>query len=303
MVSEIRQKRNKTKQHLQSRPKTDILKSKNATFGSYIFADFDETNKECNQSQQSNNLHSASPSIFKEIQNIPSPIIKEAPNSNFSTSQVIQIEQKENQLDIHKVNNPDNTKKIYRHTRKFKKTTSQRNGNTAAKNNANEVMITSTPIWATKKCQGHKAIKDSVTGKEEEQDNEMSKIYIRRNLKNEQQHLKNKKSTLGTELSPLTTDKNTIYAGDKVDYCYSSPLTAPHCNDEPALQKSDINSDIYRGHRTDYSDYVPSSTPRSQFHYIHKSIEQKNTGSDVLPQHSPIHYLLLDTYSVSIANC
>ena len=295
MASEIRQKRNKAKQHLQLRPKTDIQQSKNATFGSYIFADFDEINKDCNQSQKSHSLHSASPSIFKEIQNIPSTVIKEA-----TTSQVIQIEQKENLLDIHKVNNPNNTKKRYK--RKYKKMTSQRNGNTAAKNNANEVMISYTPIWATKKCQGHKVIKDSKTGKEEE-DNEMSNIYIRRNLTNEQQHLKNKKSTLGTELSPLTTEENTIYSGDKIDYCYSTSLFAPHSNDQPALQKSDINSDNYSGHRIDYSDYVPSSTPRSQFHYIHKSIEQKNTGSDVLPQHSPIHYLSLDTYSVSIANC
>jgi len=295
MASEIRQKRNKAKQHLQSRPKTYRQKRKNATFGSYIFADFDEINKDCNQSQKSHNLHSVSPNIFKEIQNIPSTVIKEATTSNFRTSQVIQIEQNKNLLDIHKVNNRDNTKKIYRHTRKYKKMTSQRNGKTAAKNNANEVM-------ATKKCQGHKAIKDSKTGKEEE-DNEMSKIYIRRNLTNEQQHLKNKTSTLGTELLPLTTEENTIYSGEKVDYCYSTPLFAPHSNDEPPFKKSDINSDIYSGHRSDYSDYVPSSTLRSQFHYIHESIEQKNTGPDVLPQHSPLHYLSLDTYSVSIANC
>jgi len=299
MVSEIRQKRNKAKQHLQSGPKTDTQKSKNPTFGSYIFADFEEINEDCNQSQKSHNLRSASPGIFKEIQNIPSTVIKEATTSNLRTSHVIQIEKKENLLDIHKVNNPDNTKKRYRHIRKYKKMTNQRNGSTAAKNNANEVMISSTPIWATKKCQGHKAIKDSKTGKEEG-DNEISKIYVRRN---EQQHLKNKKSTLGTELSPLTTEENTIYSGDKVDYCYNTPLFAPHSNDEAALKKSDINSDIYSGHRTDYSDYVPFSTPRSQFHYIHKSIEQKNTGSDVLPQHSPVHYLSLDTYSVSIANC
>ena len=296
MASEIRQKRNKSKQHLQSRPKTDVQKSKNAAFGSYIFADFDEINKDSNQSQKSHSLHSASPKIFKEIQNIPSTIIKEATTSNLRTSQVIQIEQKENLLDIHKANNPDNTEKRYRHKRQYKKMTSQRNGNTAAKNNANEVMISSTPIWATEKCQDHKVIKDSKTGKEEE-NNEVSKIYIRRNLTNEQQQ-----STLGTELSPLTTDENTIYSGDKVDYCCSTPLFAPHSNDEPALQKSDISSDIYSGHRNDYSDYVPSSTPMSQFHYIH-SIEQKNSGSDVLPQHSPIHYLSLDTYSVSIANC
>jgi len=301
MASEIRQKRNKAKQHLRSRPKTDIQKGKNATFGNHIFADFDELNKDCNQSQNSHNLHSASPNIFKEIQNIPSTVIKEATTSNLRTSQVIQTEQQKNLLDIHKVNNPDNTKKRYRHTRKYKKMTSQRNGNTAAKNNANEVMISSTPIWATKKGQGHKAIKDSKTGKEEE-DNEMSKIYIRKNLTNEQQHLKNKKSTLGTELSPLTKE-NTIYSGDKVGNCYSTPLSAPHSNDEPALKKSGINSDIYSGHRTDYSDYMPPSTPRSQFHYIHKSIEQKNSGPDVLPHHSPIHYLSLDTYSVSIANC
>ena len=302
MASEIRQKRNKAKQHLQLRSKIDIQRSKNATFGSYIFADFDEINNDFNQSQNSHNLHSPSPNIFKEIQNSPSTIIKEATTPNLRTSQVIEIEQKENLLDIHKVNNSDNTKKSYRHTRKYKKLTSQRNGNTAATNNANEVMISSTPIWAIKKCQGHKAIKDSRTGKEEE-DNEMSKIYIRRNLTNEPQHLKNKMSTLGTELSPLTTDENTIYSGDKVDYCYSTPLFAPHSNDEPALQKSDINSDIYSGHSTDYNDHEPSSIPNSQSHYIHKSTEQRNSGSDVLPQHSPIHYLSLDTYSVSIANC
>jgi hypothetical protein len=302
MASEIRQKRNKAKRHLQSRPKTDVQKSKNATFGSYIYADFDEINIDCYQSEKSHSLHSASPSIFKEIQNIPSTIIKEATTSNLRTSQVIQIEKKENLLDIHKVNNFDNTKKGYRHTRKYKKMTNQRNGNIAAKHNGNEVMISSTPIWTTKKCEGHKAIKDSKTGKEGE-DNELSKIYIRRNLRNEQQHLKNKKSTLGTELSPLTTDENTIYSGDKVDYCYSTPLFAPHSNDEPALQKSDISSDIYSGHRNDYSDYVPSSIPRSQIHCIHNSIEQKNSGSDVLPQHSPIRYLSLDSYSVSIVNC
>jgi hypothetical protein len=301
MASEIRQKRIKAKQHLQSRPKTDIQKSKNATFGSYIFADFDDINKDCNQSQKSHNLHSDSPSIFREIQNIPSTIIKEATTSNLRTSQAIQIEQKEKLLDIDKVNNPDNIKKRYRNTRKHKKMTSQRNGNTAAKNNANEVMISCTPIWTTKKCEGHKAIKGPKTGKEEE-DNEISKIYIGGNLTNEQQHLKNKKSTLGTELSSLTTEENTVYSGDKGDYCYSTPLVAPHTNDEPALKKSDI-SDIYSGHSTDYGDYVPPSTPRSQFHYIHKSIEQKNSGSEVLPQHSPLHYLSLDTYSVSIANC
>jgi hypothetical protein len=301
MASEIQQKRNTNKQHLKSRPKIDIQTSKNATFGIYKFTDFEEMNRDCNQSQKSHNHHSASHNIFKEIQNIPSTVIQEATTSNFRTSHVIQIKQKENLLDIHKVNNPNITKKRYRHTRKHKKMKSQRNGNTAAKNSTKEVMIRSTPIWATKKYQGHKAIKDSKTGKEEE-DSGMSKIYIRRNHTKEQQHRKNKKSTLGKDLSPLTREENTINSGDKVDYCYSTPF-APHSNDESALQKSDINSDIHSGHRIDYSDYVPSSIPSSPFHCIHKSTEQENTGSDVLPQYSPIHYVSLDTYSVSIANC
>lgn len=300
MASEIQQKRNKTKQHLKSRPKFDIQSSKNVTFGSYIFTDFEEMNTDCNQSQNSHNLLSASHNILKEIQNIPSTVIQEATTSNFRTSHVIQIKQKENLLDIHKVNNPDIPTK--RHTRKHKKMKSQRNGNTVAKNNTKEMMISSTPTWATKKCQGHKAIKDSKTG-EEKEDSEMSKIYIRRNHTNEQQHMKNKNSTFGRDLSPLTREENTINSDDKVDNCYSTPLFSPHSNDESALKKSDINSGIHSGHRIDYSDYVPPSIPSSPFHCIYQSIEQENTGLDVLPQYSPIHYVSLDTYSVSIANC
>jgi hypothetical protein len=300
IASEILQKRNKAKQHLQSGPKIYTQKNKNAAFGSYTFVDFDELNKDCNQSLKSHKFHSASPKIFKEIQNIPSTIIKEATTSNFRTSRVIQIKQKDNLLDIHKLKNPDNTKKSYRHTRKHKKMTSQRNGNTVAKDNEKEVIISSTPTWATKKYQGSKAIKDSRTGKEEEE-NEMSKIYIKRNHTNEQQHMKNKKSMLGTVLSPITRRENSIYSADKGDYCCSTSLFGTHSTDEPALEISDINSDIHSGHRTDY--HMPSSNPGSPFHCIYKSIEQENTGSEFLPQYSPIHYVSLDTYSVSIANC
>lgn len=300
IASEILQKRKKAKQCLQSGPKIYTQENKNAAFGSYTFVDFDELNNDSNQSLKSHKFQSASPKIFKGIQNIPSTITKEAMTSNFRTSQVIQIKQKDNLLDIHKLENPDNTKKSYRHTRKHKKMTSQRNGNTAANDNEKEVMISSTPTWATKKYQGPKAIKDSKTGKEEEE-NEMSKIDIRRNRTNEQQHMKNKKSMLGTVLSPLTRKENAIYSADKVDYRCSTSLFGTHSTDEPALEISGINSDIHSGHRTNYSDYVPSYNPDSPFHCIHKSIEQENTGSEFLPQYSPIHYVSLDTYSVS--NC
>jgi hypothetical protein len=299
MASEIQQNRNKAKQHLKSRSKTDIQKSKNATLGSYIFADLEEMNKDCDQLQKSQNLHSASHNILKEIHNIPSKIIKAATTSNFRTSQVIKIKQGENLLDIHKVNNPDITKKRHRDKNKQKNMNSQRNGNVLAKNNAEELMISYTSVCTTNKDQDYKTIKHSRTAKKEE-DNETSKINIRR-YKKGQWNMKNKSSTLGTDLSSLTREENLIYSGNKVDDDNSTP---PHSNDEPAVQKSNNNSDIHSGHSTDCSDYVPSSTPSSPpFHCIHNSIQQINAGSDVLPQHSPLYYVSLDTYSVSISNC
>jgi hypothetical protein len=297
MASEIQQNRNKAKQHQKPRPKTDIQKSKNVAFGNYIFADLEEMDRNCNQLQKSQNLNSPSHIIFKEIQNIPSKIIKEATTSNFRTSQVIPIKQKENMLDICKANNPDITKKRHRDT-KQKNVNSQRTGN-VAKNDAEEVTISSTTICATNKCQDYKTIKDSRTGKKKE-DNEMSEMNIRTKHRNEQWHMK---STLGTDLSSLTREENIIYSGNKVDHGGSTQPFVPHTNDMPAVQKSNIMSDIHSGHSTDYSDYGPSSTPSSPFQCIHKSVQQINTGSDVLPQHSPLHYASLDTYSVSTLNC
>jgi hypothetical protein len=300
MALEIQQNRKNAKQHLKSRPNADIHISENDAFGIYIFADLEEMNKDCDQSQKSQNLHSASRSIFKEIQNIPSKIIKEATTSNFRTSQVIQTKKKENPLGIHKVNNPDVTNKRHTDTTKQKNKNSERNGK--VKNTAKEVVIHSTTICTANKCQDDKIMKNSERW-EKQKDNETSDLNIVRKHVNKQCHMKNKMSTDATDLSSFTTEENICYSCEEVDYGESTPPSATHSNDDSAIQKSNTKLDIYSGHSTDYSDYVPSSSLSSSFYCIQKSIRQMNKGSDVLPQHSPLHYLSLDTYLVSISNC
>jgi hypothetical protein len=278
MALEVHPKRDKAKRDLKSRSKNDMI-TKKARVRVQIYKDPGESNEDCDQSQKSQNHKPELHNICQDIQNIPSRIGRKVMNSNFSTSLAAEIKPKESSLDVHKRNTQNIIKKRNRERKQTSKamhstagTKEQRNMDTEGNENVEVVngvmktMLFRTSICRAKKCQENKTVKDSET-EENEEDIWMSEVSAERKYIQKQRQIKNNNSTLGTDLPSSTTEANRAHNGDNAD-----------C-----------------------SDYIPSSAPSSPLHCIDESILQTNNGSNVLPQQSPVHYVSLDTYSVSIS--
>lgn len=206
--------------------------------------------------------------------------------SNFCTSLVTEIKQKEISIDIHKRNRQYIIKKRNRQniTKKRNRVKNQiskairstggrkekRNMDTKGKENIEvECCVVKTKLFCTSKhrannYQENKLVKDSET-EEKEEDIHMSEVNTERTYIQQQWQAKNNNSTLGADFLSSTREANKAHNGDNA---YSSDYT--------------------------------SSAPSSPLLFTDESILQTNNGSNVLPQYSPVHYVSLCTYSVSI---
>ncbi|KDR23795.1 hypothetical protein L798_11373 [Zootermopsis nevadensis] len=281
-ASTLYPKRNKAKQGLKSRSKDDKTTKTNRA-KVQIYEDPTVSNEDCDQSQKSQN-HYSELHICKDIQTIPSNIGRLI-TSNFCTSLVTEIKQKEISIDIHKRNRQyiikkRNRQNITKKRNRVKKQISKairstgdrkekRNMDTKGKENIEvECCVVKTKIFCTSKhrannYQENKLVKDSET-EEKEEDIHMSEVNTERTYIQQQWQAKNNNSTLGADLLSSTREANKAHNGDNA---YSSDYT--------------------------------SSAPSSPLLFTDESILQTNNGSNVLPQYSPVHYVSLCTYSSS----
>lgn len=311
MASEIHSYKFKAKQNIKEQPGTDIKTRNKSMFKAQIYVDPGESNEDCSQSQKSQNYYSSSYNMFKGIHNISSNVRKEVVTKNFRTSQVIQDKPKGSSLDMCKRNILNVTKKgdgkIWRpqailniqDTKERKEMESQRNEKIEVKNSVNKIKLFSTSVCDAKKSQDYTPVKESETEKDEE-DIKMSKIYTEGKYSHQ---IKNNKSTLGAELPSSTASENGVHNGNNDDYSdnfLSSDQSSPSdCIHEPIVRVSNTRQNTHNDENIDYSEHVRSSAPSSPSHCINSSIQQTNSESDVFPEHSPLHYVSLGSYSVS----
>jgi hypothetical protein len=315
MASEIHPRKIKAKQDVKEQPIADIKTRKKSMFKAQIYLDPGESNEDCSQSQKSQNYYSASYNMFKGIHNISSKVRKEVMTTNFRTSQAIQDKPKGSSLDKCKGNILNVTEKengkirrsqailSMRGTNKKKVMTSQRNEKVEIKNSINKIKLSSTSVCKAKKSQDYTPVKDSETKKDEE-DIKMSKIYTEEKYIHQ---IKNNKSTLGAELVSSPASENRVHNGDNDDYSdnvlFSDQSSPSDCIHEPTVQESNTKQNIHNDENIDYNVHVKSSAPSSPSHCINKSIQHTNSGSDVLPEYSPLHYVSIGSYSVSTSHC
>jgi len=250
-----------------------------------------------------------------KIQNIPSKIRKKVMTSNFRISQVTAVKTWGSTPDVNKRNIPNVTEKRNRatlqtskamlstpDTKEQSKMDTQENEKVKVENSVNKTKLFCTSICRTKVCQDNECVKDSET-EENVEDIQMSKMNTERKDRQQQLQIRNKKFVLGTDLTSSRTEVNSFHNGDNVDCTDYAPPSAlssfPHSNDEPAVQQLKVQSDVHNTHKVDCTDSAPPSAPNSSLHCNEEPIQQTNIRSDVLPQHSPVHYALSDVYSVS----
>jgi hypothetical protein len=311
MASEIHPNKIKTKQDINQQPRTDTKIGKRLLLKAQIYLDPGESNEDCSWSQNSQSDYSASYNMFKGI---PSKVGKEVMTSNFRTSQVIQVKPQERSLDICKRNILNVTKKrdgkirpskailTIQDTKEQKEMDSQRNEKVQVKNSERKIKLFSTSIRKVKKYQDYTTVKDPET--KEDEDIKMSKTGTEKKYI---QQIKDNKFTLGAELMSSPAAENRVHNEDNddcSDHVLSSGPSSPfHCIDEPSVQASNTIPNAHNDENIDYSFHEKSSTPSPSSHCSNESIQQTNSGSHVLPQHSPLHYVSLDSYSVSTSYC
>jgi hypothetical protein len=253
--------------------------------------------------------------MFKGIHNISSEVRKEVMTSNFRTSQVIQATSKRSSLDRCKRNVLNVIKKgdgkirrsqailSIQGTKEQNEMDGQRNKKVHIKNSVKKVKLYSTSICKAKKSQDYTPIKDSETKKNEDDIN-MSKMYTEGKYSHQ---IQNKKFTLGAKLLSSPAAENEVHNGDNDDYSdnvlSSDQSSPPDSTHELTVQASNTRQNTHKDENIDCSVHVKFSALCSPSHCTNESIQQTNSGSDVLPQYSPLHYVLSGSYSVSISHC
>lgn len=278
MASEVHTEKNKAKQYPKSRPKHDII-TKEVGFSVQIYEDPGESNGDCDQSQRSQSPCLELYSICKDIQNIPPELGRKLMISNLSTSPVTEIKPKESSQNVRKRNIKKSINKRSRVRKQIPRamhstpdTIGQRNMDTqgneniAVKSGVMKAKLFFTSVCKAKKCQENRTIKDSKS-EENEEDIQLSEVNTEIKCIQQRWQIESNNFTLGTDLLSTTTEANRAHNGESADY----------------------------------SDYIPSSAPSSPLHCNDKSILQTDSRLNVLPQNSPLQYVLLDTYSVSIS--
>jgi hypothetical protein len=313
MVSKTDPNKIKAKQDIKKKQRTNIEVRKKSMSKAQIYLDPGESNDDCSRSQQSQNSYSDSCSVFQGVHNISSNVRKELMNSTFKSSHTIQVKPKSS-LDICKRNILNVAKKGYNKIRQSKtisiiQSTKHReqmdDQNTVqfqVKNSVKKINLFSTPICTPNKDRDYASGKESET-KNDEEDIKMSTIngegkYNKR--------IKNNKFTLEGESIATPAAEYIIQNEDNdySDYELSSQQSSPlDCIDEPTSQTSNTRQNVNSEENIDYSFHERSSVTSSPYHYMNESITQADSGSDVLPQHSPLHYVSLGSYSVSISHC
>jgi hypothetical protein len=270
MASEVHPKKNKAKQDLKARSKNDII-TKKTRVRVQIYEDPGESNEDYDQSQKSQNHYSELHNICKDIQNIPSKIGRKMMISDLSISLGREIEPNESSLDIHMRNIQNITKKRNRVKKEISKevrsstgTKEQRIRGTKGNENVEvEIGVMKRKMFCTPLCRTKKCQENKTVKDSETEENEED-----------------------IPMSEVNTERMYIQQEWQIK------------NNNSTLGK-DLPSSTTKLNKTsnrdnsDFSNYIPS--------FVDESTTQTSSGSDELPQHSPVYYVLSDTYSVSIS--
>jgi hypothetical protein len=306
MTSKADRNKIKAKQDIKEQPRTNTEIGKKSKFKVQIYLDPGESNDDFSQPQSSQNYDSSC-YMFQEVHNISSNVRKESMNSNFRSSQVKKVKPK-SPLDICKRNILNVTKKgdgkitqseqipIIQGTKDHEQMDDQNTVKAQVNNSVQKIHLFSTLICTPNKDEDCASVKDSEAKNDEEYIN-MSTINGEGKFN---QQIKNNKFTLEGEPIPTPAAEYRIQNGD--DDCSDYALFSD-CVDEPTAQASNTTQNVRNDEDIDYSVHEMSSATSSPSHYMNESIPQTNTESDVLPQHSPLNYVSLDSYSVSTIQC
>lgn len=285
----------KAKQDINEQPRSGTKIRKKSKPKAQIYADPGEYSDDFSESEDSQNYYSASCSMFQGIQNISSNVRKELMTRS---SWAIKVTPKSSS-DMCKRNVLNVTTKGNGNTRRSKQVLSiqgiKAKEQMGGQNNA-EVQVKNINSFPTSTCaanndQNYAFVKDS-EAKNDETDIKMSKIN--REGKHNQKIKKDKFTPPSAAEYPVPNGDD-----DYSDYASPSEISPYDWIDEPTVQASNTGHNSYNDENTDDSVSAMSSAASSPSYCMNESLQQTKSKSDVLPQHSPLQYMSLGSYSVS----